>query len=79
MLKNPQLTVEQLESDFKEFLGADNHDRVIEISQLKSFKVHLMWILSQARIIHNAGGAIKVLSLGRPSNMKKFKEFYFPA
>lgn len=79
LLNDPQMTLEQLESDLKEFLGAENHDRVIEISQLSSFKVHLMWILSQARMRHKAGGAVKVLSLGRPSNMKKFKEFYFPA
>ena len=79
LLNNPQMTVEQLEGDLKDFLGAENHDRVIEVAQLKSFKVHLMWILSQARMSHKEGRAVKVLSLGKPSNMKKFKEFYFPA
>jgi hypothetical protein len=78
MLKDPQLTLEQLEEDMKQLLGADDHDRVIEVAQLKHFKVHLLWILSQARMKHNAGGAVKTLSLAKPSNMKIFKAFYFP-
>jgi hypothetical protein len=78
MLNDPQMTVEQLENDLVQMLGANDHDRVIEVAELSQFKVHMMWILSQARMSHKAGGAKKVLSVGGPSNMKKFKEFYFP-
>jgi hypothetical protein len=78
MLEDPQMTVEQLETDLQDFLGADNHDRVIEVAQLKHFRVHMLWIASQARMSHKAGGATKVLSFGGPANMKKFKAFYFP-
>ncbi|MFN8393903.1 MAG: hypothetical protein U0176_04445 [Bacteroidia bacterium] len=78
MLADPQMTVEQLEEDLKELLGADNHDRVIEISQLSHFRVHMLWILSQARMNHKAGGATKVLSVRGDGGMKRFKAFYDP-
>ena len=78
MLADPQMTVEKLEEDLKELLGADNHDRVIELSQLSHFRVHMLWILSQARMNHKAGGATKVLSVRGDGGMKRFKAFYAP-
>lgn len=78
MLADPQMTVEKLEEDLKELLGADNHDRVLELSQLSHFRVHMLWILSQARMNHKAGGATKVLSVRGDGGMKRFKTFYAP-
>jgi hypothetical protein len=78
MLAEPGMTVEQLEENLKDLLGADDHDRVIEVAQLAQFKVHMLWILTQARAKHKLGGATKVITCKGAGNMKKFKEFYFP-
>lgn len=78
MLADPQMTIERLEEDLKDLLGADDHDRVIEVAQLTHFKIHMLWILSQARMNHKAGGATKVLSVRGDGGMKRFKAFYAP-
>ncbi len=79
MFADPRMTVEELEATLCDMLGEANHDQVLKVSELTQFKVHLLGILSQARIRHAAGGAIKVIFCKGKGNMKRFKEFYFPS
>ncbi len=77
MLDDPQMTVETLEEELKEFLGTASQENVIEVAKLDHFKIHMLWILSQARF-SMPGGSLNVLSFGKPSNMKLMQAFYFP-
>jgi hypothetical protein len=76
LLDAPDMTVSTLESFLVEMLGADKHDRVLKISELKSFKTIVFGPLSQARMKHSAGGGVKVLSCKGKGAMKQFKAFY---
>jgi hypothetical protein len=78
MFNDPEMTVSQLEGTLGLILGMEDHDRVIKVSDLKSFKVHMAWIFSQARAKHKAGGATKVITCKGAGNMQRFKDFYFP-
>jgi hypothetical protein len=77
MLDDPQMTLETLEEALKLFLGGSDSEYVFEVAKLEHFKIHLMWILSQARF-NKRGGSTNVLSMGKPSNMKLMNAFYFP-
>ena len=76
LLAEPELTVEALEERLIEMLGADQKDRVMKVSELKSFKTIVFGPLSQARIKLASGGAPRVISCKGKGAMKQFKAFY---
>lgn len=76
LLESPDMTVSTLESFLVEMLGAEERDRVLKVSELKSFKTWVFGPMSQARMKHSAGGGVKVLSCKGKGAMKQFKAFY---